>query len=84
MVIDLNNTPPYSDEPFYALLVFGGCGKPFSAIQFPEPGYNGIIEVLPLPQISFSDESEDTEVFERKKAVLKKEFLVHGVEEVVS
>lgn len=84
MVIDLGNTPPYSDEPFYALLVFGGHRKTFSAIQFPEPGYSGIIEALPLPQIAFSNESENTEVFERKKAVLKKEFLVHGAEEVVS
>lgn len=84
MVIDPDNTPPYGDEPFYALLVFGGGTKTFSAIQFPEPGYQGIVETLPLPQISLIDEAETTEVFERKKAVLKKEFLAHGVEEVIS
>jgi len=84
MVINLDNTPPYGDEPFYALLVFGGGNKTFSAIQFPKPGYQGIVEALSLPQFSLIDESEATEVFERKKAVLKKEFLAHGVEEVVS
>ena len=84
LVIDPDNTPPYGDEPFYALLVFGGGNKTFSAIQFPEPGYQGIVETLPLPQISLIDEAETTEVFERKKAVLKKEFLAHGVEEVIS
>ena len=84
MVIDPDNTPPYGDEPFYALLVFGGGTKTFSAIQFPEPGYQGIVETLPLPQVSLIDEAETTEVFERKKAVLKKEFLAHGVEEVIS
>ena len=33
MVIDPDNTPPYGDEPFYALLVFGGGNKTFSAVQ---------------------------------------------------
>lgn len=84
MVIDPDSTPPYVDEPFYALLVFGGDSKTFSAIQFPEPGYQGIVETLPLTEISLIDETESTQVFERKKAVLKKEFLSHGIGEVIS
>lgn len=84
MIIDPDNTPPYGDEPFYALLVFGGHKNTFSAIQFPEPGYEGIAETITLPQISLVDEEGAAEVFERKKAVLKKEFMAHGAEEVIS
>ena len=84
MIIDPSNTPPYGDEPFYALLVFGGHKNTFSAIQFPEPGYGGIAETIPLPQISLAGEEGAAEVFERKKAVLKKEFMAHKAEEVVS
>lgn len=84
MVIDFDKTPPYGNEPYYAVLTFGGRSQTFSVIQFPEPGYTGIAECLPLPQISLSSESESTKVFERKKAVLKKEFLAHGAEEDIS
>jgi len=84
MVIDFDKTPPYGNEPYYAILTFGGRSQTFSVIQFPEPGYTGIAECLPLPQISLSNESESTKVFERKKAVLKKEFLAHGAEEDIS
>ena len=84
MVIDLDRIPPYGDVPFYGILVFGGRGHTFSVLQFPEPGYTGIAEQLLLPQVILSSESENAKVFERKKAVLKKEFLAHGVEEGVS
>lgn len=84
MVIDFDKTPPYGNEPYYAILTFGGRSQTFSVIQFPEPGYTGIAESLPLPQISLTNESESTKVFERKKAVLKKEFLAHGAEENIS
>lgn len=84
MVIDFDKTPPYGNEPYCAILTFGGRSQTFSVIQFPEPGYTGIAECLPLPQISLSNESESTKVFERKKAVLKKEFLAHGAEEDIS
>lgn len=84
MVIDSEKTPPYGDEPYYAILAFGGQRQTFSVIQFPEPGYTGIAECLLLPQISLTSESENTKVFERKKAVLKKEFLAHGAEEEIS
>lgn len=84
MVLDFDKTPPYSNEPYYAILTFGGRDQTFSVIQFPEPGYEGIAECLPLPQISLTNESESTKVFERKKAVLKKEFLAHGAEESIS
>lgn len=82
MCIDLDHTPPYCDEPYYAILTFGGSGQTFSVIQFPEPGYTGIAERILLPQIILNDESESTKVLSRKKAVLKKEFLAHGIEEV--
>lgn len=81
MIIDLDNAPPYADEPFYAILTFGGRERTFSVLQFPEPGYTGIAESVLLPQISIADNGEETEVFERKKAVLKKEFLSHMSEE---
>ncbi len=81
MIIDLNSIPPYKEDLFYALLVFGGRKETFSAIQFPEPGYKGIIEILSLPQLSLINEEKSSEVFERKKAVLKKEFLAHKYEE---
>lgn len=81
IVIDFDKKPPYGDEPYYAILTFGGRDQTFSVIQFPEPGYAGIAECLPLPQISLTTESENTKVFERKKAVLKKEVLAHGIEE---
>ncbi len=84
MVIDFDKTPPYGDEPYYGILTFGGRSHTFSVIQFPEPGYTGIAERLPLPQISLTNENESTKVFERKKAVLKKEFLAHGAEEGIS
>ena len=64
MVINFDETPPYINEPYYAILAFGGC--------------------LPLSQISLTTENENTKVFERKKAVLKKEFLAHGIEENIS
>lgn len=84
MVIDLDQTPPYGDEPYYGILTFGGRGQTFSVVQFPEPGYTGVAEQLLLPQIVLNDESENKKVFERKKAVLKREFLAHGIEEDIS
>lgn len=84
MVIDLDQTPPYGDEPYYGILTFGGRGQTFSVVQFPEPGYTGVAEQLLLPQIVLNDESENTKVFERKKAVLKREFWAHGIEEDIS
>lgn len=82
MIIDLENLPPYREEPFYALLTFGGNhNQAFSVIQFPEPGYIGIAEQIFIPKLNFTGQSE--KVFERKKAVLKEEFLSH-VEEAIS
>lgn len=80
MVMDLDQTPPYGYTPYYAILTFGGRSRTFSVVQFPEPGYTGVAEQFSLPQIVLNDESENTKVFERKKAVLKKEFLAHGNE----
>lgn len=84
MVIDLDHAPPYSDEPYYCILVFGGRKETFAVVQFPSPGYTGIAEQLRLPLIALNNESESIKVFERKKAVLKKEFLARGMEEDIS
>lgn len=83
MVIDPDQIPPYGDGPYYGILTFGGRGQTFAVVQFPEPGYTGIAERLPLPQIVLSGENEGAKLFERKKAALKKEVLAHGVEEVI-
>ncbi len=85
LVIAPELAPPYCNEPFYALLVFGESNKQtFSVIQFPEPGYQSIAESLPLPLLFPLADTNATETFERKKAVLKKEFLSHSAEEVIS
>lgn len=84
MVLDFDKKPPYQEEPFFAFLTFGGHIQTFSVIQFPEPGYRGIAYSFSLPQISMNEESEHTKVFERKKAILKKEFLAHEIEEEIS
>lgn len=72
MIIDNSFNPPYTYEKFYALLVFGGKKEPFSVIQFPEPGFKGISDIIAIPQIVISSKTPE---FERKKAVLKNEFL---------
>lgn len=84
LIFDFDQMSPYDEVPYYALLTFGGRNRTFSAIQFPEPGYTGIAESFLLPEISLSVENESTRIFERKKAVLKKEFLAHNIEEVIS
>ena len=81
LMIAPDKEPPYVDAPFYAILAFGGH-ETFAVIQFPEPGYTGIIECLYLSQISLVEASEDTRTFERKKAVLKKEFLSREEEHI--
>lgn len=84
MVMDTDLQPPYGLAPLYGLLVFGGFEKTFSVIQFPAPGYHDILETIVIPHIILSEESKDTELFERKKAVLKEEFLAHGSKEAIS
>ena len=81
MVIDTDFQPPYAEVPFYGLLVFGGRENTFAAVQFPEPGYESIAEIINIPQMSIIGIPEETVVFERKKAVLKQEFLARGLEE---
>lgn len=80
-IFDLSQRPPYTDEPYYAILTFGGRHHTFSVIQFPEPGYTGIAEWLQIPQMISTGENENTKVVERKKAVLKREFLAQGIKE---
>lgn len=84
MIIDPDRTPPYGNEPYYGILTFGGRDQTFAVIQFPEPGYGGIAELLNLPQVFLAEASESAHVFERKKAALKKEFLAHDIEEIIS
>ena len=81
MIIDTDFQPPYSDAPFYGLLVFGGREDTFAVVQFPDPGFESIAEIVPVPQLSLLNVPEETVVFERKKAVLKQEFLARGFEE---
>ena len=86
LVIDDQTSPPsLINEPYYGLLVFGGQDETFSVIQFPEPGYIGIAEKIEIPQICLTGAVKENETFERKKAVLKDEFLVaHNSKEIVS
>ena len=82
MMISPDKEPPYADAPFYAILAFGGRDT-FAVIQFPEPGYTGIIECLYLSQISsLAEPNEEPKTFERRKAVLKKEFLSREEERI--
>lgn len=78
MIFDFNENPPFGEEPYYGLLVFGGREDTFSVIQFPEPGYTGIADIIIVPQVITSTHSDEN--FERKKAKLKKEFLAHEAE----
>ena len=75
---DFEQTPPYSPEPFYGILVFGGRAETFSVIQFPEPGYKGIAETINIPNLSIISQPTENRTFERKKAALKQEFLVQN------
>jgi len=81
-IIEPDNTPPVALEPFYGLLVFGGKRELFATIQFPAPGYEGIADHIDIPLTI--GKTADTEVFERKKAGLKKEFLARSAEEAIS
>ena len=66
----------YDQELYYGLLVFGGRkGKRFCCLQFPEPGYRAIADHIDIPLLSVMQAQEETKKFERKKAVLRKEFL---------
>ena len=60
MVIDTDFQPPYSEEPFYGLLVFGGRESTFAVVQFPEPGYENIAEIITIPQMSLTGIPEET------------------------
>lgn len=84
MVFDSDVKPPYNYEQTYGILVFGGKLETFSVIQIPEPGFNGIAEIVNIPKINVTDIYENQESFERKKAVLKKEFLEYSAEENIS
>lgn len=72
--------PIIREDPFYGILTFGGVDESFTVIQFPEPGYTGIIDHIDIPTITMVTEPESSETFERKKARLKKEFLAHEAE----
>lgn len=77
LILDFDAPQEYSTEPLYGILVFGGRTNHFAVVQFPEPGYNGIAETIMLPQIIEGKESDVVDNFERKKAVLKQEFIDH-------
>lgn len=67
----------YTYEPYYGILTFG---ENFASILFPEPGYNGVSEQIELPRAFSSETERYSGVFERKKAVLKEEYLLRNKE----
>lgn len=70
------------EELYYGILVFGGRqGKTFCRLQFPEPGYKAIADYIDIPMMSLVPEKEETKKFERKKAILRDEFLAHNAKE---
>ena len=72
----------FVQELYYGILVFGGRrGKTFCRLQFPEPGYKGIADYIDIPILGVMKEQEETKKFERKKAVLREEFLSHNFKE---
>lgn len=77
---NFDNIGHYEECPLYALLVIGGYDTPFSVIQFPEPGYKDIAKIIPVPQYISSFSAESGVEIERKKAVLRKEFLTSSTE----
>lgn len=79
MKLDFLGEEKYTEELYYGLLVFGGRrGKTFCRLQFPKPGYTAIEDYIDIPMISLVSEKEETKKFERKKAVLREEFLAHN------
>lgn len=82
MRLNFGEEQKYVQEPYYGILVFGGRReKTFCRLQFPEPGYKAIADYIDIPMLSLVDKKEETKKFERKKAVLRDEFLAHGVKE---
>lgn len=82
LTFDFLGEQKYVPEPFYGLLIFGGRKeKTFCVLQFPEPGYDGIADYIDIPMVSLVSESEETKKIERKKAVLRDEFLSHNTKE---
>lgn len=81
---DVPSVPVIRDIHYYALLTFGNLTNPFAVIQFPEPGFSAIAESIPLPLVAGFDADDGAKSFERKKAVLKKEFLAQEKGEGIS
>ncbi len=80
MRLDFLGEQRYTQELYYGILVFGGRqGKMFCRLQFPEPGYRAVADYIDIPMVSLVLEKEETKKFERKKAVLREEFLAHNV-----
>lgn len=82
MKLDFLGEEKYIPELYYGILVFGGRKeKTFCRLQFPEPGYRAIADYIEIPMISVMEEKEETKKFERKKAVLREEFLSYSARE---
>ncbi|MDE6853109.1 MAG: hypothetical protein K2J67_11615 [Lachnospiraceae bacterium] len=82
MKFDFLEEQKYVPELYYGILVFGSQrGETFCRLQFPEPGYKGIADYIDIPLISLVDKQDETKTFERKKAVLREEFLAHSTRE---
>lgn len=80
--LDFLGGEKYIPELYYGILVFGGRKeRTFCRLQFPEPGYGAIADYIDIPMISVMEEQEETKKFERKKAVLREEFLSYSAKE---
>lgn len=67
--------PPAKYAPLYGILVFGYDDSDDAVIQFPEPGYSDIAEIIRIPKVVLVNNAMDDKKIERRKTSLKTEFL---------
>jgi len=72
-----------SSLPLFGILTFGGKETLFMVILFPYPGYREIAERIEIPIVSFDELSSSGVEFERKKALLKEEFVKRYINQEV-
>lgn len=75
LMIENYTSPPAMFAPIYGILVFGYDDSGNAVIQFPEPGYTGIADVIPVPKMVLVNSAVEKSRFERRKANLKAEYL---------
>ena len=75
LMIGNYTTPPAKFAPLYGILVFGYDESGDAVIQFPEPGYSDIAEIIRIPKVVLVNNAMDDKKVERRKASLKTEYL---------